>query len=569
VLNKLIGFAVTFSALSIYSRVGVSYDIPSSCFLALLLGVALFVNRPQIAASISTLVLTVTLLGAIYSGAGTYASYVLLAACAFSIFFASALVGQSCVANKDLRTGLAYGLVAAALFNAFAGIFQYLGFSPLFDGLFISTSYTGRAHGNVGQSNHLATLCCAGLVVIWASIESGFKNDNLSTHIKIRQKKLCIACIWTLSLAIGLSISRTGLLQLFFLILIFLTWWKNQDEKKWFLSHLLVAYVVAQTVFPGVLFLIGENSTHMGVRVSEGSSGRFIVWGQVLDLISQRPFTGWGWREFAYARYANLNDSIGGMYFDNAHNFILQLIVELGLIRAGLVLLVSAVCLYIFKPWRQTDAPARCAWTIFLLLIIHSMLEMPLWHPKFLLLLGLSMGVMFSFIPKVNTLPPAMLRLYNLSSSPWISRGYALVLICLSFWVAKDYLWVSQPYFSKSMRFQAYALVPLDATKNAVFFVPHADFAKLILTKTTIANAREINELANRVLHFEAAPIVINPLIESYWLLGEKQEVNFHALRYERLFPSKYAESVNNWEKTSPELFEYLQKNLPIANKPS
>jgi Virulence factor membrane-bound polymerase, C-terminal len=254
------------------------------------------------------------------------------------------------------------------------------------------------------------------------------------------------------------------------------------------------------------------------------------------------------------------------MYFDNAHNFILQLAVELGLIRAGLIVFVPVMCLYIFKPWQKTNAAQRVACVVFLLLIIHSLLEMPLWHPKFLLLFGLCMGTMFSVEPTIQKLRPALLKIRNILSSPWTSRLYATILIGLTILVAKDYIWVSQSYLNKSMRLQQFAQEPLAAAKDAVFFVPHADFAKLSFTETSNSNAREINELANRLLHFEAVPIVVGALIESYWLLDEKQDVIFHANRYKMLNPSMYNVSMLGWGKKYPLLFDYLQNSLPASH---
>jgi O-antigen ligase len=563
--DRHIGFAITFIALTVYSRSGISYDIPATCFLAFTMGVAIYICAPPIASQWGMLLLASTLASAVYFGAGSYVSYVLLAACAFVIFLSSALLGQVCHSNTKLRSGLAYGLVAAALFNAGAGIIQYLGFSQLLGGLVLVTTDTGRAHGNLGQSNHLATLCCIALVVLRASLESSHLTAGLDTSVKTKKKRQYIGVLWALGLAIGLSISRTGLLQLVMLVLLFLTWWKIKDDQHWFVGHLLAAYMVAQTLFPALLSLIGENASHMGGRVIEGSSGRLTVWAQTLELIRQKPFTGWGWREFGYARYINMQGASGGQYFDNAHNFVLQLAVELGLIRTGLVLLVPIVYLYIFKPWQAKKASVRTAWTVFLLLIIHGLLELPLWHPKFLLLLGLSMGFMFLYQPNVQPKKPVILKLYRAFSRPWISKVYAAILLSLSIWVAQDYVWVSQPYFDVSMRLRSYAETPLDATKNAVFFVPHADFATLSLTKTSEENAQEINDLANRLLHFEATPIVIGALVESYWILGDKEKVNYHAERYKKLYSSMYEVNLRAWKKTSPDLFIFLKDKLPIA----
>jgi hypothetical protein len=75
---------------------------------------------------------------------------------------------------------------------------------------------------------------------------------------------------------------------------------------------------------------------HAGIftRLSEGApscSSRTTLWSNVLELIGQKPWFGWGWGRLDYAHYITLFD---GPRFcdilDNAHNLPLHLAVELG-----------------------------------------------------------------------------------------------------------------------------------------------------------------------------------------------------------------------------------------------
>ncbi|WP_258305060.1 O-antigen ligase family protein, partial [Escherichia coli] len=77
------------------------------------------------------------------------------------------------------------------------------------------------------------------------------------------------------------------------------------------------------------------------MRMADGSQtcvGRATLWSNVLELIAQRPWAGWGWGELDYAHYIH---PFAGERFcvllDNAHNLPLHLAVELGLPAALLL----------------------------------------------------------------------------------------------------------------------------------------------------------------------------------------------------------------------------------------
>ena len=74
-----------------------------------------------------------------------------------------------------------------------------------------------------------------------------------------------------------------------------------------------------------------------------------------------------------------------------------------------------------------------------------------------------------------------------------------------------------------------------------IFFQASAQFAVLTTTAVTPANARQMHDMASRLLHFSPEPRVIEKLIASARLLGLEDEAALHADRYRRAYPGDFA----------------------------
>lgn len=68
-------------------------------------------------------------------------------------------------------------------------------------------------------------------------------------------------------------------------------------------------------------------------------SGRTIIWQQILLMISQRPFTGWG-----YVSGENMSDILGSKVFTSAHNQWLNF-----LFQGGILLFAIAIILFVVE----------------------------------------------------------------------------------------------------------------------------------------------------------------------------------------------------------------------------
>jgi O-antigen ligase len=297
---------------------------------------------------------------------------------------------------------VALAWLTAACLNALIGLLQYFG-ATAWAGPWLNHTDFGWAYGNLRQRNQFATLLNIGLAaLLWlaAGQPAPWTTPNRSANglaagekpAAVRGKNNALAYLGILLLVVLLSAgnaassSRTGLFQLALLAALAL-WWLHGPKRT--LQHqtrsvqlvLLVAlasYAVALVVLPA---LAGLDPAASGAwaRLRAGDapcSGRMTLWGNVLQLIAQKPWLGWGWGELDYAHFITLYP---GTRFcdilDNAHNLPLQLAVEFGVPAALLVCGTGLWLLWRGQPWRDTNPTRQMAWGILAVILLHSMLE--------------------------------------------------------------------------------------------------------------------------------------------------------------------------------------------------
>ncbi|MDN8612081.1 Wzy polymerase domain-containing protein [Variovorax ginsengisoli] len=161
-----------------------------------------------------------------------------------------------------------------------------------------------------------------------------------------------------------------------------------------------------------------------------------MLWRNVIDLIALHPWAGWGWGELKFAHYSTL---YAGPRFveilDNAHNLPLHLAVELGipaalLVCGGLGWLVRAA-----RPWREVDPARLMAWGLLAVIVLHSLLEYPLWFGPFQLIFGLCLGFLWPAPAPAARRSPRVLPL----AARAVPMACALALLAVVGYAAWDY----------------------------------------------------------------------------------------------------------------------------------
>ncbi len=437
---------------------------------------------------------------------------------------------------------IALAWMAAALFNALFGLLQYFGEAAVFSP-WVNSTEVGMAYGNLRQRNLFASLINIGLAaLIWfadgrESSQAGQKSgDQLSTGPMppMMSTPTLLVAAAILGTANSASASRTGTLQLALVVCLFGVWrLLNHKTIRSLLVVAVVAYFLASLVLP-LLAGMGFGDSGILGRMKEKPlqcASRLVLWSNVLHLIAQKPWLGWGWGNLDYAHFVTLYP---GERFcdilDNAHNLPLHLAVELGVPASLLICGTGLWLIFRARPWREQDATRQMAWGVMAVILLHSMVEYPLWYGPFQIAFGLCIALLWQpdwgkYWPQVR-----------------VTIGmFAFVFIACIGYASWDYHRISQIYMIPKMRDAAYREDTFDKVKDSWLFQNQIKFAELTTTAVTQDNASHLNEIAHELLHFSPEAKVAIKLIESAMLLGHDQEAKYFLLRLQAAFPADYA----------------------------
>ncbi|MDI1240270.1 MAG: Wzy polymerase domain-containing protein [Polaromonas sp.] len=429
------------------------------------------------------------------------------------------------------------GAVSSAI-----GLLQYFGAAAAL-APWVNQAPLGEAFANLRQRNQFASLTNIAVVaLVWLVVKHGFSR---------RRERLVWMVAGLLAVGNAASSSRTGLLQLVLLCVLCLLWpgWRQPPVRRVLLTAVL-AYGVAALALPWLagLDLLGHG---MVARLRAGDAvcaGRLTLWSNVLHLIGQKPWFGWGGGELDYAHYMVLYP---GERFcdilDNAHNLPLHLAVELGIPLALVVCGGAGWVVWRARPWRETDPTRQMAWGVLVVIMLHSMLEYPLWYGPFQMAFGLCVWMLWPG-PKE---PAAGSRRYA-RVAPTTRLVVATALLAGVAYAAWDYHRVSQLYLAPQARDAAYRDDTLDKVRGSWLFRNQVQFAELTTTTLRRDNAQWTFDTATALLHYSPEPRVIEKVIESAVMLGRDDEALLHLVRYRAAFPDDHAKwrpanSPNGW----------------------
>lgn len=345
-------------------------------------------------------------------------------------------------------------------------------FAPtLADGTVIArSSLVGRAVGNLRQPNHLSTLS------LWSAVAALPLLDAAR-----RGWKLLFALAFALFIfTVELSASRTGVVGVGVLAV-----WGLLDRRLSRAARLLL--MAAPLIYAVGWLGMSEWAHHtqhtFGAEArlhesSDISSSRFPVWKETLQLIRANPWTGVGFGDFNFAWTLTPFPERPPEFFDHCHNIVLQLLVELGIPLGGAVVALLAVALWLAyrRAWSvegPRGAGYRAAFMMVLLVMIHSLLEYPLWYAYFLLpaawAWGYCLGAKRDSDPRRSDSPAAVQR------TRIFFAGAGLVMVLGSAWAFQQYLTVSR-IFDPGTDDRSLAARIADGQKT-LFYSYHADYA--------------------------------------------------------------------------------------------
>ena len=434
-----------------------------------------------------------------------------------------------------------WGWCAAAVLSSLAALVQYFGWSaPLAP--WVSASSVGEAFANLRQRNQFATLTSIGLLATLV----------VSTTV---QRKVVVAAtlgvLVLLALGNAASGSRTGLLQ-WVLVMAAMAVWPSAHRRRrlQYAAVALGAYLLACVALPWLLETVtGVSGAGLFGRLQEdpqSCQSRIVLWSNVLQLIAQKPWFGWGWGELAWAHFVHLySEPRFCSILSNAHNLPLQIAVELGvpIAVAGCLLLLWWVLRN--RPWREPDPRRQLAWGVLLVIGVHSLLEYPLWYAPFQVSVVLSLVLLCA-----TRVAPALGRRtvghgVTRALVTGVLRYRMRVCLVLAIGIGGacwDYWQIRQIYLPLNLRAATYRDDTLQKLQGTWLFRDQLNFAELGTTPLTPGNAPAMRQLALQLLHFTPEPMVVEVLLDSALLLGQTEELMFYRERLRRAFPHDYAQ---------------------------
>jgi O-antigen ligase len=450
-------------------------------------------------------------------------------------------------AHARLTATVASAWLAAAVISALFGLLQYFGVASEL-APWVNNPGVGEAFANLRQRNQFATLTNMGLAaLLWWSAQLCSENPHQPTGTVSPRYGIAIQASFVVGaamLAVGnaASSSRTGLVQL--ALLVVLTWlWgglRRPDVRR-LLWVAVLAYGAGSAALPWFAGL-DVSSTGILARLHDGGpacSSRLTLWRNVLYLISLRPWLGWGWGELDYAHFTTL---YAGPRFceilDNAHNLPLHLAVELGVPMAVLICGLGTWLVWRADPWHERDATRQMAWSVLALIMLHSLLEYPLWYGPFQMAFGLCIVLLWPV--HTYTRPNGDFQ-KNRVLAPVLRLVIAIVLGVIAVYAAWDYHRISQIFLASEARSSAYRVDTLQKVQGTWLFQNQVRFAEFVTTPLTRDNAAHLNALAHQLLHYSPEARVAEKLIESAVMLGRDDEALFYLVRYRAAFPAEHA----------------------------
>lgn len=486
-------------------------------------------------------------------------SETLFTLCALGLLALAVDMGARAAGHEGILRTVLWAWLLAALVSSVIALLQYVELAKHFYPL-MNIATEGEAFANLRQRNQFATLSNMGLAVLLLgglhsrSSASALEHDAFNASSGF-QKWWPVLWPW---LAMGLlvkanaaSVSRTGMIGLVIVAVLALIWHGRTDKRVRLLAVAApLVYGLAALCLPYVgQWFTGHMGNSLFVRLDlsglQSCTSRKALYLNVLELIAQKPWLGWGWRELSFAHYeAHYSGPRFCEILDNAHNLPLQLAVELGIPAAFLLLMGLFVPVIKAKPWGETMPVRQLAWAVLTLLMLHSMLEYPLWYGPFLMAFGLCLGLLWPGRQAKDLANEIHLASVGGSSNGFLLRTVGAVAAALAVLFASvAFMSMSQIFVAPSARSEILWNFNQRWPLGYWLFARQSQFAQLVTQNPNDADPAQRYALATALLHYSPEPRVVQAQLEAAEKLGLPQaQREAMARQFEAVYPADFKE---------------------------
>ncbi|MCK6262251.1 PglL family O-oligosaccharyltransferase [Vibrio sp. ZSDE26] len=285
------------------------------------------------------------------------------------------LLQQFRFSNKH-KQRLLWFIIIAVVIEALFGFYQYLYLDP--NNIFGYDATRNRPYGIFQQPNVMASFLATGLVI------SGYllarQTNKYSRNFEI--VFLCLTPLLTAPLLIIIA-SRTGWLGAIIALIFVLPYLYKYASTKRFISWLICCSV---GIGLGFFATNIQGTTGLLSNKVDLESPRRYTFPQTLDMVIEKPFTGYGYGKFEseYILYTarqhqlNPNYKPGLPAMDHPHNELLFWGVEGGLVPV--LAIVLAASLVLARIYYAKKGTRLAMFALFVPIVLHSQLEYPFYH---------------------------------------------------------------------------------------------------------------------------------------------------------------------------------------------
>ncbi len=300
-------------------------------------------------------------------------------------------------AREQLIKQVCWLLLIIASVTSLIAMVQWLGLESSLYG--IMQLKGNRPYANFGQPNNLATFLIIGLM------------GALFLYEKHKASLwLLIPSSLSILFAICLTQSRTSLLVCIFICIYWvIKQYKNKPRLNfiklfgWAATYFLIAGYLLPIIAQVMTTSVGEAVTHTASLAQRAGSGheRLGMWMQIIHAIGERPWFGYGWNQTSVAVVESIHFNTVQVWFNSAHNIVLDLLVWNGLPLGFLIIAYFAIWLF----WLSKNAKDTISIVAILMvsaILMHAMLEFPQRYAYFLLPMGFLLGLIQAQTPNLN-----------------------------------------------------------------------------------------------------------------------------------------------------------------------
>lgn len=495
--------------------------------------------------SLIVLLLLQHLSGMIGSAGDAWVSSLYLVGLALALWLGSEASQENC--KDGAITLYSTVIVIGACVSTYIALLQWLRVESTW-GIFAAERGPGmRPFGNLGQPNHLATLTLMACALSALLFLKG----------RIRHWQL-----WTLlaflSFGMTLTESRGGRLGVI-VMGVFLLWKSRDAAHKGFRKGVWIWWSL--TAFMSIVF----NWLNEVLLLQPGrdalmtkDDARAVMWGQMWAAIEHSPWIGYGWRQTMVAQKTGALSQSGNLVTDYAHNFMLDLLLWVG-VPAGLLLILTTFW-WLIRLAQKVERPNEVLIFVSVLpFFIHSQLEFPFAYAYFLFSIGLALGFLSTTDGRSRHNP------YCIPTS-WLKGALAISAIgfgTLSAAVGYEYLLAEEDF--RVMRFELRKVGhrPLDyEAPKLIWLTQLNELLKAGRIKPSPDMLKSDIDLLQRVNQSQGWATLHLSLVVALGLNGQPKEASDELLRLRALYGEvTYRQAIQFFsEMRSEPRYEALQK---------